>query len=160
VSVCSYIGLFKVLDGIEGMSGNYPGLLKRRAESMMRLAVRLLREGEFDLAVLNAEYAVQLYIKSLLYRLSGEEWRGHSVRTLLGALALILEENRLNDVAERIYDFTRRNRRILAELDEAHTRSIYGAFEYSKDQARVIVDAAQSIIKLVKGIEEVLFKRA
>lgn len=53
------------------MSGNYPGLLKRRAESMMRLAVRLLREGEYDLAVLNAEYAVQLHIKSLLYRLSG-----------------------------------------------------------------------------------------
>ena len=142
------------------MSGNYPVLLKRRAESMMKLAVRLLQEGEHDLVVLNAEYAVQLYIKSLLYRLSGEEWRGHSVRTLLGALALILEENRLKEVAEKIYDFTRRNRRILAELDEAHTRSIYGAFEYSRDQARAIVDIAQSIIKLIKEIEEVIFKRA
>ena len=146
--------------GWGGMSGNYPGLLKRRAGSMMKLAVRLLREGGYDLAVLNAEYAVQLHIRSLLYRLSGKEWGDDSVRTLLGALALILEENRLNEVAERIYDFTRRNRRILAELDESHTRSIYGAFEYSKNQARVIVDAAQSIIKLVKEIEEVLFKRA
>lgn len=61
------------------MSGDYPILLRRRAESMFRLAEKLLNEGEYDLAVFNAEYAAQLYVKSILYRLSGEEWRGHSV---------------------------------------------------------------------------------
>ena len=35
------------------MSGKYPDLLRRRAESMMRLAERLLSEGGYDLAVLN-----------------------------------------------------------------------------------------------------------
>ncbi|MCD6368540.1 MAG: HEPN domain-containing protein [Thermoproteales archaeon] len=140
------------------MSGGYPNLLKRRASSMMKLAERLLHEGEYDLAVLNAEYATQLYIKSLLYRLSGEEWRGHSVRTLLGALALVAEENGLKRVAERIYDYVRRSRRILAELDEAHTRSIYGVFEYSRGQAETLVSAARSIIKLVKEIEDDVFR--
>jgi len=38
-------------------------------------------------------------------------------------------------------------------------RSIYGVFEYSKDQARIIVNAAQSIIKLIKEIEEIIFKK-
>ena len=139
------------------MSGNYPALLKRRAEAMLRLAERLLSEGEYDLAVLNAEYAVQLYIKSILYRLSGEEWRGHSVRTLLGALALIAKESGLDKAAEEIYDFVRGKRRVLAELDEAHVRAIYGIFEYSEKQAEVIINIAKHIIKLVKEtIEEVL----
>ena len=35
------------------MSGKYPDLLRRRAESMMRLAERLLSEGGYALAVLN-----------------------------------------------------------------------------------------------------------
>ncbi len=47
------------------VSGDYYALLKRRALSMMRLAERLLSEGEYDLAVLNAEYAAQLYAKAL-----------------------------------------------------------------------------------------------
>jgi len=140
------------------MSGEYPSLLKRRAESMMKLAERLLKEGEYDLAVHNAEYAAQLYIKSLLYRLSGEEWRGHSVRTLLGAAALTAEEEGLREEAEKIIDFTRKNRRILAELEEAHTRSIYGIFEYSREQAATLIDSAKSIIKLAKEIEKAVFK--
>ena len=140
------------------MSDEYPRLLKRRAESMMRLAERLLSEGEYDLAVLNAEYAAQLYIKSLLYRLSGEEWRGHSVRTLLGALALVAEGEGLKEIAEEVIAFTRRGKRILAELDEAHTRSVYGVFEYSRDQAATLVSSARSIIRLMKYIEGKVFR--
>ena len=65
------------------MSGNYPRILKRRAEAMMKNAIRLFNEGEYDLAVLNAEYAAQLYVKAVLYQLSGEEWRGHSVHNFV-----------------------------------------------------------------------------
>ena len=50
------------------MSGEYPALLKKRALSMLRLAERLLGEGEYDLVVLHSEYAVKLYLKALLYR--------------------------------------------------------------------------------------------
>jgi len=139
------------------MSGKYPDLLRRRAESMIRLAERLLGEDEYDLAVLNAEYSAQLYVKSTLFRLSGEEWRGHGVRTLLGAVALVIEESRIRNLAEEIIDFTRRNRRILAELEEAHTRSIYGALEYSEEQAKTIVESAKSVIELMKKIEEEIF---
>ena len=101
-------GFFTDALGRWRMSGRYPDLLKRRAESMMRLAERLLGEGEYDLAVLNAEYAAQLYIKSVLLRLTGEEWRGHGIRTLLGAVALAAQGGRLRDVVENIVDFTKR----------------------------------------------------
>ncbi len=139
------------------MSGDYPSLLKRRATSMLKLAERLLSEGEYDLAVLNAEYAAQLYVKALLNRLSGDEWRGHSVRTLLGALALVVREGGLEGIAETIQEFVRHNRRMLAELDEAHVRSIYGPLQYSREQAEALVQAAKSVVALLKGIEEQVF---
>jgi len=142
---------------VYAVSGNYSALLRRRAESMIRLAEKLLGEEEHDLAVLNAEYAAQLYVKSVLYRLTGEEWRGHSVRTLLGAVALVAGEEGLKDVAEVVIEFTRRNRRSLAELDEAHTRSIYGVFEYSKEQAEALVSIAKTVISLMKNIESKVF---
>jgi len=139
------------------VSGDYPSLLKRRATSMLKLAERLLSEGEYDLAVLNAEYAAQLYVKALLNRLSGDEWRGHSVRTLLGALALVVREGGLEGIAETIQEFVRHNRRMLAELDEAHVRSIYGPLQYSREQAEALVQAAKSVVALLKGIEEQVF---
>jgi len=128
--------------------------LKRRALSMLRLAERLLGEGEYDLAVLNAEYAAQLYIKSVLYRLSGEEWRGHSVKTLLGALSYVLRDLGLEELAEEVADFVRRSRRVLAELEEAHVRAVYGVFQYSRDQAETLVMAAKSVVELVKRVED------
>lgn len=140
------------------MSGNYPRILKRRAEAMMKNAIRLFNEGEYDLAVLNAEYAAQLYVKAVLYQLSGEEWRGHSVRTLLGILAFLARENGLNEVANEIHDFIRRNRRILAELDEAHVRAVYGIFEYNREQANAIIDISRQVIDMVKRITNEILK--
>ncbi len=122
---------------------------------MLSLAKRLVSEGEYDLAVLNAEYAAQLYLKSLLYRLSGEEWRGRSIRTLLGALSLVLHECGLDDLANVVYDFVRSNRRLLAELDEAHTRAVYGPLQYSREQAGALLKAAELVIDLLKKVEEV-----
>ena len=136
------------------LSGEYAALLKKRALSMLSLAKRLLREGQNDLAALNAEYAAQLYLKALLYRVTGEEWRGHGVRALLGALATVLESSGFREEAERIVDYVRRRRRALAELEEAHTRAVYGVFEYDERQAAALVSLAEEVIKLLKGVEE------
>ena len=65
----------------------------------------------------------------------------------------------LGNVIEEIVDFIRRNRRMLAELEEAHTRSVHGALEYSESQARAIVELAKSIIEPMKDIEERIFER-
>ncbi|MCY0868401.1 MAG: HEPN domain-containing protein [Desulfurococcus sp.] len=135
------------------MSGSYPRLLKRRAEAMLRNAIRLLEEGEYDLAVLNAEYAAQLYVKAVLYQLTGDEWRGHSIRSLVGVPAYAARENGLDQLADKIFDFIRRNRRILAELDEAHVRAVYGVFEYTRSRAEAILDSSRQVVNLVREID-------
>ena len=139
------------------MSGEYPALLKKRATSMLRLAERLLDEGEYDIAVLHSEYAAQLYVKAVLYRLTGEEYRGHNLRALLGALAATLEEKGFNTQAGLVVDFVRRFRRELSELEEGHVRSVYGIFEYTEYQARRLLEASKRIVGLLRRVEEEVF---
>jgi len=140
------------------VSGEYPALLKKRALSMLRLAERLLGEGEYDLVVLHSEYAVQLYLKALLYRLTGEEYRGHNLRALLGALAAVLEEKGFREQAGAVIDFVRRFRRELSELEEGRIRSVYGVYEYADYQARRLLESAKRVIELLKRIEEEVFR--
>lgn len=132
------------------MSGEYPAILRRRAEAMLALAQRLLNEGEYDLAVLNAEYAAQLYLKSLLYRLTGEEWRGHGIRELLGALAVALKNLNQDEGADEVAEYVRRYRAYLAELEEGHVRSVYGVYSYGRDQAEALVSTAGNLISFLQ----------
>jgi HEPN domain-containing protein len=46
------------------LSGEFVEILRRRALTLRRLAVQLGGEGELDLAMVMAEQAAQLYIKS------------------------------------------------------------------------------------------------
>ena len=139
------------------MSGEYAALLRRRARSMLRLARELAARGDADLAALNADYAAQLYLKSVLYRVSGEEWRGHGLRALMGALVVLLRQAGFSDEAQAVEDYVRANRRILAELEEAHTRAVYGALEYSIEQAEKLVEAAERLVELLQSIEKRVF---
>lgn len=141
----------------ETVSGEYPAVLKERAQSMLNLARRLLSEGEYDLAVLNASYAVQLYVKALIFRVSGEEYRGHSIRMLLGFLASLLYEKGFQGLAAQLSDYVRGNRRVLAELEEGHVRSVYGIFKYSEVQAKKLVETAENLIQLLESIEKRVF---
>jgi len=139
------------------LSGEYPALLRRRALAMLGLAERLLGEGEYDLAVLNAEYAAQLYVKQLLYRIGGEEYRGHNIRALLALLAGLLEDSGFRGQAEGIKRFTRSNRSLLAELEEGRVRAVYGVFEYTREQAARLVEAARKLVELLSSIEADIF---
>ncbi len=135
------------------MSGAYPSLLRKRSLAMLRLAEELLDKGEYDLAALNAEYAVQLYVKQLLYRVTGEEWRGHGLRMLLGTLSTVLRQQGFPNEADKVADYVRSKRRLLAELEEAHVRAVYGAFEYSREQAQMLVETAKNIISTLGKVE-------
>lgn len=93
----------------------------------------------------------------MIFRVSGEEYRGHSIRVLLGFLASLLEEKGLQEMAAQIADYSRNNRRVLAELEEGHIRSVYGVLEYSEEQAKKLVNAAESLIRFLEKIEEGVF---
>lgn len=68
------------------MSGEYAVLLRKRALNALKWARRACSEGDYDMCALEAEYAAQLYLKSVLYRVLGEEVRDHDVRLSLAYL--------------------------------------------------------------------------
>ena len=139
------------------MSGEYPLLLKKRAFNALKWAEKAFMEGDYDTALREAEYAVQLYIKSLIFRILGEEVRGHNIRELLGILASALLEEGLEEYSSTIIDFVRKHRRELAELTDAHTRATYGLFEYGRKEAETLLRVAKNIIDFLKRLEEKIF---
>jgi len=139
------------------MSGEYALLLRKRAFTAFKWAQRAYDEGDYDIAVLHAEYAVQLYLKSLLYRILGEEIRGHSVRELFGLLAASLMEQDIEDLAREVTDYVRGHRRELIELSEAHTRATYGLIEHGEKEAKLLLKIAEQVLDKLKGLEKKLF---
>ena len=139
------------------MSGEYPSLLRRRALSALKWAGRALEEGDYDTAVREAEYAVQLYVKSLIYRILGEEVGERNVRELLGVLASPLLEEGFEEEAGLLVDYVRRHRRELAELSYAHTRATYGLTEYGRSEAGLLLRIAREVIEVLGELEVRVF---
>jgi HEPN domain-containing protein len=96
-------------------------------------------------------------VKSLLYRVLGEEVRGHDVRDLLAVLVSALLEQGLRDEAERVASFVRSRRRELAWLSDAHIRAVYGPVEYGRREAEIVLSTARNVVELVRELEVRLF---
>ena len=139
------------------MSGEYSMLLRKRALNALKWAERALEEGDYDTAAREAEYATQLYLKSLLYRVLGEEVRSHNLRELLSILVSALLEEGFREEAEALADYVRRKRRELAELSDARTRATYGLAEYTRATASLLVGIARDVIEELRELEEKLF---
>ncbi|MEM4970931.1 MAG: HEPN domain-containing protein [Sulfolobales archaeon] len=139
------------------MSGEYPMLLRRRALKALNWAERALEEGDYDTAAREAEYAAQLYLKSIIYRVLGEEVRGHNIRELMGVLISALLEEGFSEEANMLADYSRRKRRELAELSEAHTRATYGLVEYTRASAELLVRIARDIVEILRRLEVRIF---
>lgn len=132
-------------------------VLRKRALNALKWAERAYDEGDYDTALREAEYGVQLYVKALLYRVMGEEVRGHDLRELMGVLAYALLEEGLEKLYGRVAEFIRRDRRMLAEFSVAHTRATYGLVEIGEKEAKILVDTARKTIKFLKELEEEIF---
>jgi len=139
------------------VSGEYAEVLRRRALSGLHWAERACEAGDYDICALMAEYAAQLYLKSLIYRVRGEEVREHSIGELFGVLTASLMEQGLRDLAEELVEYSRRHRREFAELSEAHTRAVYGLIGYGEKEAKLILAIARSVIEKLREIEVKLF---
>jgi len=139
------------------LSGEYSEVLRKRALSIFRWAEKTCEAGDYDICVLMAEYAVQLYLKSLIWRIRGEEVRGHSIGELFGVLTASIMEQGLKDLAEELVEYSRRRRREFAELSEARTRAVYGLIGYGEREAKLILAIARSVIEKLEEIEVKLF---
>ncbi len=145
--------LVNIFLGGMAMSGDYYRLLARRAHAFLSLAEDLLGKGEYDLAVFNAEQAVQLRLKAIIYRLWGVTPRSHSVRWLLGLMRNNLLRAGLVQAAERIDEFTRTHRSLLAALEDAYTLTRYGHLEYDHELASELVSVAKKLWSLLEEVE-------
>jgi len=132
-------------------------VLRRRALAFLREAGRELEEGLYDLAAFHAEQAVQLYLKSMILRLSGEERRGHEVRELLAEIAFSLDVEGLGGLSERLKRLAKRYRRELRALEEAYYEARYKPYPYEKDEAEELVRAAKAIIGELGELERELW---
>ena len=90
------------------LSGKYSNLLKKRALNAYKWAKKAFDEIDYDTCIRELEYSVQLYIKALIHRISGEEIYGHNTRELLGILASLLIENSFREEAEKIINYIKK----------------------------------------------------
>ena len=118
-------------------------LLKRRAESFLKNAQRLIEEGEPDIALFNLEQYCQLILKYKLLVYTGSYPRTHSLRQLIKELGKI-NPNILvlvNDI---------KNLHYIARLEEAYISSRYLPYTYTteevKDISRFVVEVFKPIV--------------
>ena len=128
------------------MSFEEAELLRRRAESFLRNALRLIEEGEADLAVFSLEQYCKLILKYKLLVYTGSYPRAHSIRLLIRELGRV--DSRVlvlvNDV---------RNLHYIARLEEAYISSRYLPYEYTieevKDISRFVLEVFKPIVDSV-----------
>ncbi|MEL9941121.1 MAG: HEPN domain-containing protein [Ignisphaera sp.] len=135
------------------MSGEYYALLWRRAERFLTRSIRDLEEGDYDGACFNAEEAVQLAVKALLYKYFGETPRIHGSKSLLARLRNLFADGGRNDVATVIGRFVADYRDALDVLEESYTMARYGAISYGERQGRECVETAKKAFEVLKDVE-------
>lgn len=135
------------------MGGEYYGLLWRRAERFLVQAQRDLEDRDYDGACFNAEEAVRLAVKAVLYRLFAEAPRVHGSRTLLAGLRNLLMDAGLDDAARLVGRFVSDHRDSLDLLEESYIMARYGAVEYGERQARLYIETAEKALGVLRELE-------
>ncbi|MBS7612393.1 HEPN domain-containing protein [Candidatus Bathyarchaeota archaeon] len=129
------------------MSYSEVALLRDRALRMLGSSKRSLAEGDYDIAAFMADQAVQLYLKSVIFELTGEVPRVHAVRQLMVILKDLLGNPNLFD------DFVRENRSLLIRLEEAYISSRYMPRKYDREEAEELLVFAEKVIEFVKSVK-------
>ena len=123
-------------------------MLKKRALKFLNNALRLIEEGEYDLAVFNLEQYCQLMLKYWLLLKKGSYPRTHSLRRLIRELGEA--DSRVLTLVEDV-----RNLHYIARLEEAYITSRYLPVEYeeaeAKDLVRFVVEVFRPIVEQIRG---------
>jgi HEPN domain-containing protein len=118
-------------------------LLRSRAESFLRNALRLIEEGEADIAVFSLEQYCQLILKYKLLVYTGSYPRTHSIRQLIRELGRV--DSRVLVLVSDV-----RNLHYVARLEEAYISARYLPIKYTieevKDIGRFILEVFKPIV--------------
>ena len=139
--------------GVLCVSGEYYTLLWRRAERFLSRAIRDFSEGDYDGSCFNAEEAIQLAVKAVLYKYFGEIPRVHDSKALLARLRNLFMDADRDNIASLISRFAAENRDALDILEESYVMARYGAISYSEKQGRLCVEVAKSALEVLRNVE-------
>ncbi len=126
------------------MSFEEAEILRRRAEAFLRNAIRLLEEGEYDLAIFNIEQYCQLILKYKLLIKRGSYPRTHSIRRLVRELG---EVN--SNVLKLVNDI--KNLHYIARIEEAYISARYLPIIYEKEE---VEDLLKFVLEVFKPLVE------
>ncbi len=121
-------------------------IIKDRALAMLKASKHHLSTGDYDLASFLTEQAVQLYLKYVILKITGEMPRTHSIRELLQILG------RVTNQEDEISEFIRRHRSMLIRLEDAYIASRYLFRRYDRDEVKELVDFAEELIGYVGNL--------
>lgn len=128
------------------MSFEEAEIIKRRAESFLRNADRLLKEGEYDLAIFNLEQYCQLILKYKLLIKKGSYSRVHSLRRLIQELGEL--NPRILELIKNVH-----NLHYIARLEEAYIAARYLPIIYEEHEVKDIMKFILEVFKpLVNSI--------
>ena len=125
------------------MSFEEAEVLRRRAESFLRNADRLVKEGEWDLAMFNLEQYCQLMLKYKLLIKKGSYSRTHFPRRLIREIGELNSEilALVDDVDKLHY---------VARLEEAYIASRYLPYTYEeevKDLHKFVLEVFRPLVE-------------
>lgn len=112
-----------------------------------------MRRG-YDGACFNAEEALQLAVKAVLYRFFAETLRVNGSKTLLARLRNLLMDAGLDEAARLVGRFVAEHRDSLDLLEESYIMARYGAIEYGEKQASLCVETARKALGVLRDVEE------
>lgn len=118
--------------------------LRKRAEGFLRNAMRLIDEGEADLAIFNLEQYCQLMLKYKLLITKGTYLRTRSLRRLI---------KELGEVDSRVLTLISdlRNLHYVARLEESYIASRYLPIDYTIEEVK---DVAKFVLEVFKPLVE------
>ena len=128
------------------MSFEEAEILRRRAESFLRNANRLIKEREWDLAMFNLEQYCQLMLKYKLLIKKGSYPRTHSLRRLIREIGELNPEILVlvDDIDKLHY---------IARLEEAYIASRYLPYTYEEKEVK---DLYKFVLEVFKPLVEKL----
>jgi len=122
-------------------------IMLKKSKMFLNSAKGNIERKLYDVACFEADQAAQLFLKANILKFVGVIPRTHGIRTLLGHLASIPEINK-----KTLTKFAAEHRSNLIMLEDAYLRSRYSGEAYNRQDAKNIVEVAESVIGLVRRL--------
>ncbi|MCX7716147.1 MAG: HEPN domain-containing protein [Endomicrobia bacterium] len=117
--------------------------LKRRATEFWQEAKRFFEEKKYNLSAFSLEQAVQLFLKYLIAKRTGEWPKIHYLGDLVKKLSEIEED-------KEIYKFYEENALFFDDLSDAYFTTRYLPKEFDKNVVYSLIDSCEKFFKFIQ----------